>query len=114
MKKPTETNNWKELLNQELIRIVESLKKNYKPEKIILFGSTNKKKVREWSDLDLVIIKKTSRRFYDRIFDVSGLIPHQVPVDVLVYTPREFKMMAKDNYFIKNEVLKRGKIIYVS
>jgi predicted nucleotidyltransferase len=114
MKKSNEANNWKQLLNQELITIVGNLKKNYKPEKIILFGSISQKKVREWSDLDLVIIKKTNRRFYDRISDVSALIPHQVPVDVLVYTPQEFKQMAEENYFIKDEVLKRGKIIYVS
>lgn len=107
-------NNWQELLDSELKKIVTILKQNYKPEKIIIFGSTFSRKTKEWSDLDLVIIKKTNKRFYDRISEISNLITHNVPLDILIYTPDEFSRMAKDNYFIRDEVLKKGKVIYES
>lgn len=105
-------NTWQRLLNSELKKIVKSLKLKYKPEKIILFGSTSRKNLREWSDLDLVIIKNTNKRFFDRISEVSSLISHQVPVDILVYTPKEFHTMAQTNYFIRDEVLRKGRTIY--
>lgn len=85
---------------------------DYQPEKIILFGSAVSGFTHRWSDVDLVAIKKTNKRFYDRIGEASALIPHSLPVDILVYTPEEFDQMAQENYFIRNEVLKKGKIIY--
>lgn len=114
MKSINKLNNWQNLLETELNGIIEILKRSYKPERIILYGSASQNRAKEWSDLDLVIIKKTNRRFYDRISEVSSLITHEVPVDILVYTPEEFLSMAKTNYFIRDEVLKRGKTIYES
>jgi len=52
----------KQVLNQELERIVEVLKNKYKPEKIIAYGSIATGKIHEWSDIDIAIIKKTSKK----------------------------------------------------
>ncbi|EKE21583.1 MAG: DNA polymerase subunit beta [uncultured bacterium] len=112
MKQLQSKNNWEILLNKELEKIVDSLKQKYRPDKIILFGSAHDGNIREWSDLDLVIIKKTDKRFYDRISEVSRLIPHRVPVDLLIYTPEEFASMMRNNYFIRDEIVAKGKIIY--
>lgn len=100
------------MLNQEIQKIVQQLIQHYQPEKIILFGSAAFGKTSRWSDIDLVAIKKTNKRFYERIGEVSALIPHSVPVDILVYTPEEFRQMTVDNYFIKNEVIRKGKVVY--
>ena len=43
------------LLKDELRRIIEVIKREYDPEKIILFGSMAVNNVREWSDIDLLI-----------------------------------------------------------
>lgn len=97
-----------------LPQVVEEIKKKYRPEKIILFGSAATGKIRKWSDADLVIIKKTKKRFYDRIEEVSSLVEHKIPLDFLVYTPDEFQAMSKWNYFIQKEILAKGKILYES
>lgn len=102
----------KKQLNSELNKITKVLKEKYKPEKIILYGSFASGKVHEWSDLDLVVVKKTNKRFYDRIGEISGLYDHREAVDFLVYTPEEFADMARWNYFIRDEVVKKGKILY--
>lgn len=114
MKVSIQQNNWQRLFNLELRKILRSLELKYKPEKIILFGSTLRGDVKEWSDLDLVIIKRTNKRFYDRLSEVASLVTHKVPIDILVYTPTEFKEMVKENYFIRDEVLKKGEVIYES
>lgn len=96
-------------------KIIDRLVKNYKPEKIILFGSAVEGRMDKDSDLDIVIIKKTHRRFYDRIGEVLKTvrtITPKPPLDFLVYTPSEFERMRKESYFVKDEVVERGKVLY--
>lgn len=99
-----------------LQKIVKAIADGYRPEKIILFGSAAAGRIHQDSDVDLAIIKKTDRNFYDRISDVKSLIPHGVPVDALVYTPEEVEKMRKDKYgyFMKDEILGKGKVLYES
>lgn len=98
-------------------RIINRIVKDYQPEKIILFGSAATGKIDKDSDLDLAIIKQTKKRFYDRIGEVLHLLWSNRPTpgigtDVLVYTPQEFAQMQKDNYFVRDEIVKKGRILY--
>ncbi len=103
----------KRLLEAELERIVAKLKKDYHPQKIILFGSLANGTVKEWSDIDLAIIKETKSRFLDRLTEVAFLCRAKVGVDFLVYTPQEFEQaQRRKNYFILDELVEKGKILY--
>src|SRR3989304_827900 len=51
------------LLENELGRFLPLLQRHYRPYKIILFGSLAAGQVGEWSDLDLVIVAETDKRF---------------------------------------------------
>ena len=53
--------------------IIQSIINNYDPQKIVLFGSYARGEVHEGSDIDLMVIKETSKRFIDRIADVIKL-----------------------------------------
>jgi predicted nucleotidyltransferase len=99
-------------LDSELRRVAKVLIKRYKPEKIIVYGSLASGKAGEDSDLDLVVVKKTGKRFYDRIGEVLRLVEPREAMDVLVYTPEEYMRMKKDNWFIGEEVEKKGKVVY--
>lgn len=90
--------------------IVDIILKKYGPvEKIILFGSHAKGEADEYSDLDLIIIKKTNQGFVERLVSVPLLPVH---ADTFVYTPKEFERMKEnENPFIMN-VLEGCKIIY--
>lgn len=105
--------NRKETLQRELVRIIDIIISKYGPEKIILFGSLSSGNIHEWSDIDLVIIKKTNKKFIDRLHEVSMLTLPMVGVNFIVYTPDEFQdMIAKKHYFIVDEILKKGKTMY--
>ncbi|MEW6007840.1 MAG: nucleotidyltransferase domain-containing protein [bacterium] len=59
----------------ERIRLIsERLKKEYKAEKVILFGSYAKGEQTKDSDVDLFIIAPTQERFYERMASVLGLV----------------------------------------
>jgi predicted nucleotidyltransferase len=68
---------------------------------LYLFGSWASGGADELSDIDLVIIKRTTKPFCDRLRDVVKLLPSDSgAVDVLVDTPEECaRMKANGNAF---------------
>lgn len=102
----------KKLLEEELSRIVELLKKNYEPEKIILFGSLAEGDIHEWSDIDLLIVKKTTKRPLDRILETSRLIKPTIGIDLFVYTPDEFASLRQEKFSFLTTIARKGKVLY--
>lgn len=94
------------------IKKILKLLKRYNPEKVILFGSYARGCSDQFSDIDLIIIKKTRKRFLDRIKDVLMIIKPSYAIDILVYTPQEFKKMISQRNPFLEYVLKEGKVIY--
>lgn len=105
-------NRYEPMFEQELKKIIQNLKSNYDPEKIILFGSLTKGKLSRGSDIDLVIIKQTKDNPWKRAAQVDRFIEHAVPVDVLVYTPDEIEERLKMNDFFVKDILEKGKVLY--
>ena len=102
----------KNQLEEELKRIVKVISTSYKPEKLILFGSLANGEVHEWSDIDLAVVKNTSKRFIDRIGELLQLIRPKVSLNIVVYTPSEVKNMEKNkNYFWLDEIVTKGKVL---
>ena len=93
-------------------RVIECIKK-YDPEKIIIFGSYVRGEMDKYSDIDFVVIKKTSEGFLQRIIEVTNLLDKELGhVDIFVYTPEEFQIMIDyENPFIE-QVLKEGRVVY--
>ena len=94
---------------------VDSLVKDllpYGPEKIILFGSAARGDADEYSDLDVIVIKETYRRFVQRLVDAGALVSSPRHVDIFVYTPDELEaMIEEENPFIES-ALRDGKVVY--
>lgn len=102
----------KEALEKELHRILATLIEEYKPEKIILFGSLATGRIHEWSDIDLFIIKETStRRLYRRAEALKG-IERNVPIDVIILTPAEVRLLRNERSFFVKDIFEKGSIVY--
>ncbi|MDR1030116.1 MAG: nucleotidyltransferase domain-containing protein [Treponema sp.] len=103
-----------------LEKLIVSLKAS-DPYKIILFGSYANGTPDKNSDIDIMVIlnndhisKTYEERLNKKIFIRSLLceINRKIPLDILVYSKEELKLIKKHgNYFI-DEVEKTGKIIY--
>ncbi|MFA6222197.1 MAG: nucleotidyltransferase domain-containing protein [Desulfomonilaceae bacterium] len=87
--------------------------KRYAIIKAIVFGSFAVGDVSKRSDLDLMLIMQTDKRFldrYDGIYkDITDVVEHR-SVDLLIYTPAEFDNM-QDEPFMRR-VVKEGVVIY--
>lgn len=99
-------------LQVELDRILPLLEERYGATAVLLFGSSATGELHPWSDLDLVIVKETDRRFLDRIKDVIELVQPRVGMDIIVYTPQEFAQLSEDRPFVRDEILAKSKVLY--
>lgn len=102
----------KKLFKDEIKSLVTQIKERYKPQKIILFGSSAKGNMKAYSDIDMLIIKKTKRRFIDRISDVLLHCEYELPFEPIVYTPSEIKKRLKAGDFFIKEIIHTGKVLY--
>lgn len=95
--------------------IVEKLKREYKPQRIILFGSYAYGNPTEDSVINLLILKNTDERRVDRLAQVKRIIYNpncKIPVSLLVYSPEELEeRLRKGDEFIK-EIIQKGTILY--
>ena len=77
---------------------------------VIVFGSWAHGQADEYSDLDVVVVEETNKRFPQRLDDWD-FVP-QMASDVLVYTPEEFaSMLGRHNAFLQ-DVLREGVTVY--
>ena len=94
-------------LQKELNRCISILKEKYHPKKVLLFGSLASDKINKWSDIDLILIKDTKKPFLERSKEVLLLLKPKVGMDILVYTPDEFRQLSEKRFF-KEEIVRKG------
>ena len=106
-----------EATKTELKKIVRQVVDAYRPEKIILFGSYACGRPDADSDLDLLIIKKTSERFIERWINVRQIVSdpkRSIPFEPIVLTPDELKeRLAIGDQFLE-EIIKKGEVLYAA
>lgn len=83
-----------------------------KPEKIILFGSWANGTADCYSDVDLIVVMRTNKRFLDRLAELYEMWSFPMPVDILAYTPEEFSSMSHAQNSFMLRVSSEGVVIY--
>jgi uncharacterized protein len=89
-----------------------AIAKKYRPEKIILFGSYAAGNPTAISDVDLLVILNTEQSTWDISVEISLMLKHEFPMDILVRTPIEIAKRLKNGDFFIREILENGKILY--
>lgn len=97
---------------KQIEQITRTVVSQYKPEKVILFGSFAYGKPKASSDIDMLIVKKTKKRKIDRIKEVLFLVDSDLPFEPLVYTPKEIKQRLSLGDFFIEKVMNQGKVLY--
>ena len=105
----------KAVIEEKINEIKDKIVREYKPEKIILFGSFAWGEPHEDSDVDLLVVMESNKPRIERQREVLGMIySSDVPIDVLVHTPEELEesINKKGNLFLE-DIVRNGKVLYV-
>ena len=94
-------------LDRDITRIFAPLK----PRRIILFGSRARGDADASSDVDLLVVYATDKRFLDRLEELYALWDLPIAVDILAYTPEEFADMLESSAFVADAAA-GGRVVY--
>lgn len=96
-----------------VLEIVAEIVALYKPDKIMLFGPYYLGSITRNSEINLLLIKDTELPKNQRSEEIyNHLSGTEHPVDLLIYTPDEYKKgVAIDNSFL-HKMMKVSKILY--
>jgi predicted nucleotidyltransferase len=106
-------------MNEETIRQVAAdlhpVFERYHVLKALVFGSLARGEPSRRSDLDLVVVLETTKRFLDRydgiLSDIQDVV-HGRDVDLLLYTPEELAKISGRSFI--RRILQEGIVIYES
>jgi uncharacterized protein len=102
----------KKATTTEIKQLCDQIAREFKPEKIILFGSHAYGKPQWDSDVDLLIIMRFKGRPHRQAVNIRSRIAAPMALDLLVRTPEEIsKRVAMEDFFIR-EIIERGKVMY--
>ncbi|MBI4789057.1 MAG: nucleotidyltransferase domain-containing protein [Chloroflexi bacterium] len=98
---------------REINAVVKRIAEKFNPERIILFGSYAYGKPHQYSDVDLLVVMKTTERPRAKQLEIArALSPHPFGMDILVRTPQQLgKRIALGDYFLR-EIVTKGKTVY--
>jgi len=97
----------------KISEIINKIVTGYNPEKIILFGSYATGNPNEDSDLDLFVIKDSDLPRPQRTVQVRKMLyGSMIPIDLIVYTPKEIDESKENRFSFVYKVLNTGKTIY--
>lgn len=91
----------------------EAVAREFRPRKIVLFGSYAYGKPTKDSDVDLLVIMRRTRDRGERMsVRIRHAIPRDFPLDLLVRTPSDVaKRLRWGDPFI-SELLQKGEVLY--
>lgn len=98
---------------RDIARLAAPVFEKYKIKKAILFGSFARGSQTKKSDLDLILVQETRKRYLDRSEGILEELYKVIPgrdIELFIYTPEELESMM-DRPFIK-KALSQGCVIY--
>lgn len=97
-----------------LDEVKQRLIAEYKPDKIILYGSYGTENVRFDSDIDIIIIKESEKSPVERQMEVERVLSdRQIPLDIRVYTSQEIRYLFSVGSPFIEEIMETGRLLYM-
>ena len=86
--------------------------RQFKPQKIILFGSYAYGKPTEDSDVDILVIMPFKGRNPEKATEIWMATKPKFPIDIMVRKPGELKRRLKMGDFFLHEITEKGIVLY--
>lgn len=97
----------------DIIKGSTAVFRKYGIQKAILFGSFAKGRQTRKSDIDLILIQETEKRYFDRFDGILSDLYRSLrgrDIEVFIYTPEEFEDISGRRFI--RRALAEGQVIY--
>jgi predicted nucleotidyltransferase len=98
--------------HSEIKRLCEQIAREFRPQKIILFGSHAYGKPQWDSDVDLLVIMPFKGTPHSQAVKIRSRILAGMALDLLVRTPQQVSQRLKMGDSFMRQILERGKVVY--
>ena len=99
---------------REIMQLSQAIVNEFKPEKIILFGSYAYGNPQDDSDVDLLVILPYEGSCFRKTWEILNKLKPKFAIDLLVRSPQEVEQRLAWNDFFMREIIEKGKVIYES
>src|SRR5438309_1194354 len=90
----------------------KAVAREFRPEKIVLFGSYAYGRPTEDSDVDLLVVMPFDRKRGRKSLEIRQRIPADFPLDLIVRTPEFIAQRLEWGDCFTQEILSKGKVLY--
>jgi predicted nucleotidyltransferase len=97
---------------RQIREYAQEIARQFKPQRIILFGSYASGKPTPDSDVDLLVVMPLKGRAVEKVIEMRLQLPAPFPMDLLVRWPQKMRQrLAWGDCFIE-EIIEKGKVLY--
>jgi len=97
---------------RDIRSVVDRIAAEFRPERVILFGSHSGGRAREGSDVDLLVVMETRLSTVEQAAAIRRAVEIPFPADVLVRTPGQLaERLALGDSFLR-EIVTQGTLLY--
>jgi len=96
----------------DILRISEQIRKEFTPQKIILFGSYSWGTPDSDSDVDLLVVAPFEGKPWRFAVEIRNRIKPDIPLDLLVRTPEQLQERLAHHDMFLTEIITRGTVLY--
>jgi predicted nucleotidyltransferase len=98
----------------QILALADRIAAHFQPQQIILFGSYAYGAPTADSDVDLMVVMPTSGQSHKRAARIREILPSEIPMDILVRTPRELAYRLSIRDFFMRELIEKGIVLHDS
>lgn len=97
---------------KEIKSLCKQIVDNFKPQKVILFGSYAYGKPNADSDIDLLVVMPYEGRNHEQVVKIRMGIEKSMPLDLLVRTKEQIRERIEMGDFFMCEIVEHGRVLY--
>ena len=98
----------------EIYALAERIGEQFRPERLILFGSHAYGAPTPESDVDLLVVMEHEGSSVAQAVEIVRRVKSRFPIDLVVRSPKQLRQRLAWNDYSLKEVMGRGKVLYES
>lgn len=99
---------------KEIRAVVNQIAREFRPQRVILFGSQARGTAGPDSDVDLLVIMPCRGRPIEKSVEIQLKVHPRFPTDILVRTPAIVRKRIRMGDTFLRDILEEGKVLYES